>query len=92
MLVSEMRSVGNKGCLRHTLAAATLGRVHTLSQFSDPPLVPREVTPGTYLSTYHGPIGGLSLPPRLSDLFSDWPNNATRAGTEVRPSPGSLRY
>ena len=29
MLVSEMRSVGNKGCLRHTLAAATLGRVHT---------------------------------------------------------------
>ena len=29
MLMSEMRSVGNKGCLRHTLAAATLGRVHT---------------------------------------------------------------
>ena len=27
-----------------------------------------------------------------SDLFSDWSNNATRAGTEVRPSPGSLRY
>ena len=36
MLVSEKRSVGNNGCLRHTLmpeAAATLGRVHTSSPF-----------------------------------------------------------
>ena len=35
MLVSEKRSVGNNGCLRHTLmpeAAATLGRVHTSSK------------------------------------------------------------
>ena len=49
-----------------------------------------EVTPGTYLNTYHRPIGGLSLTSRFSvpsDLFSDWSNNAIRAGTEVRPSP-----
>ena len=44
------------------------GPAATLSQFSDPPLVPREVTLGTYLSTYHGPIGGLSLPPRFSSF------------------------
>ena len=50
MLMSEMRSVGNKGCLRHILmpeAAATLGRVHTSSVWQ---------SPGDWIVTQHNGV------------------------------------